>query len=55
MTSRPQAYTVLTRRRLLQGTLGGIAGFATWQGWPHLQVAMAQKGESAGQMTWAVH
>jgi hypothetical protein len=55
MTFRPQAYTLLTRRRLLQGTLGGIAGFATWQGWPRLQVAMAQKGEPAGQMTWAVH
>jgi len=47
--------TALTRRRLLQGTLGGIAGLATWQGWPRLQVAMAQKGESAGQMTWAMH
>jgi peptide/nickel transport system substrate-binding protein len=55
MTFRPQAYTLLTRRRLLQGTLGGIAGLATWQGWPRLQVAMAQKGEPAGQMTWAVH
>src|SRR5919202_2757063 len=55
MTSRPQTYTVLTRRRLLQGTLGGIAGFATWQGWPRLQVAMAQKGEPTGQMTWAMH
>src|SRR4029450_7291095 len=55
MTSRPQAYTLLTRRRLLQGTLGGIAGLATWHGWPRLQVAMAQKGEPAGQMTWAVH
>jgi len=48
-------HTALTRRRLLQGTLGGIAGFATWQGWPRLQVAMAQKGEPAGQMTWAMH
>src|SRR5215468_10719241 len=48
-------HTALTRRRLLQGTLGGIAGLATWQGWPHLQVAMAQKVESAGQMTWAMH
>src|SRR5262252_8467246 len=49
------SHTALTRRRLLQGTLGGIAGFATWQGWPRLQVAMAQKGASAGQMTWAMH
>lgn len=47
--------TALTRRRLLQSTLGGLAGFATWQGWPRLQVAMAQKGAPAGQMTWAVH
>jgi len=35
--------------------MGGIAGFATWQGWPRLQVAMAQKGEPTGQMTWALH
>ena len=56
MTRKSQhTYTALTRRRLLQGTLGGIAGLATWQGWPRLQVAMAQKGEPAGQMTWAVH
>ena len=48
-------HTALTRRRLLQGTLGGIAGLATWQGWPRLQVAMAQKGEPTGQMTWAMH
>jgi peptide/nickel transport system substrate-binding protein len=48
-------YTALTRRRLLQDTLGGMAGLAAWQGWPRLQVAMAQKGEPAGQMTWAVH
>src|ERR671923_2295938 len=47
--------TALTRRRLLQGTLGGIAGFAAWQGWPRLQVAMAQKGAPSGQMTWAIH
>ena len=39
-------HTALTRRRLLQGTLGGIAGLATWQGWPRLQVAMAQKGDT---------
>jgi len=47
--------TALTRRRLLQSTLGGIAGFATWQGWPHLPVAMAQKSEPTGQLTWAMH
>ena len=47
--------TALTRRRLLQGTLGGLAGLVTWQGWPRRQVAMAQKGEPSGQMTWAIH
>src|SRR5438128_679570 len=51
----PQTHTALTRRRLLQGTLGGVAGLVAWQGWPRLQVAMAQKGEPTGQMTWAVH
>src|ERR671924_1757455 len=48
-------HTALTRRRLLQGTLGGIAGFAACQGWPRLQVAMAQKGQPSGRMTWAIH
>ncbi len=51
----PQTHTALTRRRFLQGTLGGVAGLVAWQGWPHLQVAMAQQGEPTGQMTWAVH
>ena len=56
MTRKSQhTYTALTRRRLLQGTLGGLAGLATWHDWPRLQVAMAQKGEPAGQMTWAMH
>jgi peptide/nickel transport system substrate-binding protein len=56
MSPKPQqTYTALTRRRLLQGTLGGIAGLAAWQGWPRLQAAIAQKVEPAGQMTWAVH
>ncbi len=46
----------LTRRRLLQGTLGGTAGLLTWhQGWPHVHTALAQKGEPSGQMTWAIH
>ena len=48
-------HTALTRRRLLQSTLGGLAGLVTWQGWPRRQVAMAQKGEPTGQMTWAIH
>src|SRR5215471_15741279 len=51
----PQTHTALTRRRFLQGTLGGVAGLVAWQDWPRLQVAMAQKGEPTGQMTWAVH
>jgi len=52
-TSMP---TALTRRRVLQGTLGGMAGLATWyQGWPHLRSAAAQKGTPSGQMTWAIH
>jgi peptide/nickel transport system substrate-binding protein len=48
--------TSLTRRRLLQGTLSGVAGLAAWyQGWPRLRSAVAQKREPSGQMTWAVH
>ena len=47
--------TALTRRRVLQGTLGGLAGLATWHGWPPRHLAMAQKGDPAGQMTWAMH
>ena len=46
----------LTRRRLLQGALGGAAGLAAWyQGWPHLRTATAQKNAPSGQMTWALH
>src|SRR5262245_28359889 len=51
----PQTHAALTRRRFLQGTLGGVAGLAAWQGWPRLQEAMAQKGEPTGQMVWAIH
>src|ERR671923_18525 len=48
--------TALTRRRLLQGTLGGTAGLAVWsQGWPGLRSALAQKNAPSGQVTWAVH
>src|SRR5437899_2242523 len=48
--------TSLTRRRLLQGTLSGVAGLAAWhQGWPWLRTAAAQKRAPSGQMTWAVH
>ena len=46
----------LTRRRLLQGTLGGAAGLVAWhQGWSGLQSAAAQKNTPSGQMTWAIH
>lgn len=47
--------TALTRRRFLQGTVGGAAGLLAWQGWPHLRGALAQKDAPSGQMTWAVH
>lgn len=48
--------TSLTRRRLLQSALSGTAGALAWhQGWPHLRMAQAQKGEPKGQMTWAIH
>jgi peptide/nickel transport system substrate-binding protein len=51
-----QGGTRLTRRRLLQHTLGGTAGLLAWhQGWPHLRTALAQKGAPSGQMTWAIH
>ena len=53
---RPPMETSLTRRRVLQGTLGGTAGLVAWhQGWPRLQSAAAQKHTPSGQMTWAVH
>ena len=54
--SSSQGAPSLTRRRLLQGTLSGAAGVLAWhQGWPHLRMALAQKGEPSGQMTWAIH
>src|SRR6266581_5412439 len=56
MRNLSQTGTSLTRRRLLQGTLGGTAGLLAWhQGWPHLSTALAQKGGPSGQMTWAIH
>lgn len=46
----------LTRRRLLQTTLGSAAGLTMWyQGWPPRSRAMAQKQTPSGQMTWAMH
>src|ERR687895_2454351 len=48
--------TSLTRRRFLQGAVGGVAGVAAWlQGWPPLLAAPAQKNAASGQMTWAIH
>jgi peptide/nickel transport system substrate-binding protein len=46
----------LTRRRFLQGAIGGVAGVATWlQGWPRLTSAAAVKEASSGQLVWALH
>src|SRR5918992_3652078 len=46
----------LTRRRFLQGSVGGVAGLTAWiQGWPRLLAAPAAKDEPSGQMTWAMH
>ena len=48
--------TSLTRRRFLQSTISGAAGFSAWlQGWPRSMAAPAQKDEPSGQMTWAIH
>src|SRR5262249_19738367 len=52
----PCMETSLTRRCVLQATLGGAAGLVAWhQGWPRLQSAAAQKNAPSGQMTWAIH
>src|SRR5215510_10086316 len=55
MTSEPQRQRVWSRRRFLQQTLAGMAGGATWHGWPSRHRAIAQKGAPTGQMTWAMH
>ncbi|MGE3539346.1 MAG: ABC transporter substrate-binding protein [Candidatus Tectimicrobiota bacterium] len=55
MNSGSSGSNVWSRRRVLQQTLGGVAGLATWHGWPSLQRALAQKGTPTGQMTWALH
>jgi peptide/nickel transport system substrate-binding protein len=55
MTSGLSGHSVWSRRRFLQYTLGGAAGWAAWRGWPSRHLAMAQKGTPAGQMTWAMH
>lgn len=48
----PHPLPSLTRRRLLQGTLRGLAGLAAWS---PLRTATAQARAPQGQMTWAVH
>ena len=55
MTSSLPGPTFSSRRRFLQCTLSGVAGWAMWHGWPSRHRAMAQKGAPAGQMTWAMH
>jgi peptide/nickel transport system substrate-binding protein len=52
----PQQQPTLTRRRVLQTTLGSAAGLAVWhQGWSPRSRALAQKTTPSGQMTWAMH
>ena len=47
---------LLTRRRVLQGTLGSVAGLTTWQqDWRRRSIAAAQPRAPRGQMTWALH
>ena len=55
MTSSLQGSRFSSRRRFLQQTLSGVAGWALWHGWPARHRALAQKGVSTGQMTWAMH
>ena len=50
-----QELSSLTRRQWLRGAVSGAAGLLAWQQWPRLHMAMAQKGEPSGQMTWAIH
>ena len=46
--SPPQLIPSLTRRRVLQGTLSGVAGLTAWQpGWPWHRTATAQHRERA--------
>jgi peptide/nickel transport system substrate-binding protein len=55
MTSESHGQRVWSRRSFLQQTLGSVAGWATWHGWPSRRLALAQKGVPTGQMTWAMH
>src|SRR6266705_7205520 len=50
-----QELSSLTRRQWLRGAVSGATGLLAWHQWPRLQMAMAQKGEPSGQMTWAIH
>jgi pimeloyl-ACP methyl ester carboxylesterase len=52
MRHNPQhLMTSLTRRRLLQGTLGSVVRLAAWQqGWRRLSTAAAQQREPSGQI-----
>jgi hypothetical protein len=47
MTSSLQDQRFSSRRRFLQRTLGGVAGWALWHGWPSRHRALAQQGEPA--------
>jgi ABC-type transport system substrate-binding protein len=55
MTSGSHGQRGWSRRDVLQQTLWGVAGWATWHGWPARRLALAQKGAPTGQMTWAMH
>ena len=57
MTCSPSPLlTPLTRRRFLQGTVGGVVGLSAWfQGWPRSLAAPAKNDAPSGQMTWAIH
>jgi peptide/nickel transport system substrate-binding protein len=51
----PPLLTPLTRRRVLQGALRGMAGLATWQpGWLSPGTVAAPTRATSGQMTWAI-
>ena len=57
MAHRPTTLSLsLSRRRFLQGSIGGTAGFSAWlHGWRPLVAAPANKEAPSGQMTWAIH
>src|SRR3989442_9861440 len=57
MRPHPQPLMLsLPRRRVLQGTLGSVAGLAAWQqDWLRRRTAAAQPRAPRGQMTWALH